>query len=296
MKIDYITFTVFGMPDEHIKSFWDEFTDGRLGDVIPGKWGGRGFGMISFAMAGAKVYTQPLVKSKKGNYFSIELPGKACACLLPTDYQKLYYLMRGGVDIRITRIDYAYDNLNFTPDQFYNACVDGKINSRSSRKSISRINSPFQLQEDNITVGCTTAYLGSSTSERRVRVYDMHGYTRLEFQLRGEWANTLAWVLLGSDYSTWRGVSLTHLQSFVRVLADWWVEFTNDIQASDIRVYSARVVSVEKISRWLHRQVMPALFAYQAVIGLDELLRQMTEVIKHKPDRLDKYLPIMQMA
>lgn len=295
MRIDYLTFTVFGFEDTGIGSFWDEFTGGKLGKLVAQNFGGRGFRIIHFAMEGAKLYSVPIQASKQGNYFSIELSGKACSCLTPDDFQKLYFMKQGGVNIRITRIDYAYDNVPFTPEDFYNSCMQEQIITVSSRGSIMYINSPYQKRE-NGDLGCSTAYLGSASSDRRVRVYNLHGYTRLELQLRAEWANTLAWLLLAVDYKRWVDVSKTHLLDFVRVKAEWWDEFISELVPALIKIYSSRTVTIQKVQNWLGRQVVPALFAYQSVVGIDEFLRFVVKTIADNPGRLDKYRSLMEMG
>ena len=273
--------------------FWDEFFQEKLGNLVPLEHGGRGFKEIYNSATGAKIYTKPVSSSPKGDYFHVEITGDGAACLTPFEFQSILYVAKGGVDIAFKRIDLAFDELSFTPSQFYDALITDDIKCRASRSSIEFIDSPFQTRENN-EIGCQTAYIGSKNSERRIRVYNEHGFTRLEFQLRDDWAHVIASTLLNANYSEWLKMGISFVRQFIEVERDWWDEFIERTEMADIIVKSARVISLNKLKKWMGKQVVPAIFALQAVMGIDGFQAFIVHNLNDK--RLEKWRPIIELG
>ena len=130
-RIDWMAFTVWGVDD--FKSFWAEFFEEKLGELSSLGHGGRGFREIFQSVTSAKVYINPISSSPKGNYFHVEINGDSTNCLIPPDFQAIIDVMRGGLDVRFSRIDLAFDNVPFSPIEFFDALKTDQISSRAKR-------------------------------------------------------------------------------------------------------------------------------------------------------------------
>jgi len=290
-RIDWLSFTIFGV-DSHA-AFWAEFFEDKLGNLTSLGHGGRGFHEILQTANGAKVYVNPVSISDKGVYFHIELPGQSMACLTPQHVIDMFYLMKAGIPIQVTRLDLAWDDVFFTPDDFYTQLIEGKVVTRATRQSITYYESPFQEQEIGGKIGCHTCYVGARSSERMIRVYDLHGFTRLEFQLRGDWAHVVAGLLMQGEYQSWVEKSLTFLKQYIDFPGwDLWKLFLHDSEMATIVVKSARLVSMSRLEKWLAKQVIPGLFVMQAIYGIDDFWEFVVRNITDK--RLEKYKPIIE--
>ena len=245
------------------------------------------------SVSGANVYINPINPSPRGDYFHVEIKGEPASCLTPLDFQSIAYIIHGGVDIHFARLDLAFDYVPFSPSEFIEALKADDLISRAARESIEYNDSPFQPREDN-EIGCQTAYIGSKSSERRIRVYNLHGPTRLEFQLRGDWAHVISILLLDKEYSEWLTKSISFVRQFVEIDRPWWKEFTENSIMGDIVVKSARAISLDRLEKWIAKQVVPGLFALQAVMGMDEFWGFVVSNLNDK--RLEKWKPIIEMA
>jgi DNA relaxase NicK len=200
-------------------------------------------------------------------------------------------VIRSQIACTVRRIDFAFDTGSFTVGQVLDVLMSGEgYTSPAARASIIHVNSPFQLREDGKT-GCETVYLGSKTSERRLRVYNLHGPTRIELQVRGDWAVAWGCKILLTPYEEWASTAAGMLATYIDIETDWWRDFFKSAVMSDIRVYSARHVDVDRLKRWISKQVAPALFALQAAEGLEEWQAFIVSNVTEK--RLERYEHIM---
>ena len=153
--------------------------------------GWRGYKECYKSGSGAIVYTLP-IKSDLEHYH-IQLNGDSCACLTPADLGGIEEIRRGGLKVTYKRVDLAFDTELFTVEEYLEQVKADNITRRSSRECLEVMESPFKLREDG-RKGTMTVYLGSASSDRRLRVYNLHGPTRVELQLRGDWAGS-GWCL-----------------------------------------------------------------------------------------------------
>jgi DNA relaxase NicK len=275
--------------DIDFRTFWDEIFKEKFGELVDLEHGGIGFTEMYSAMGLVTVYAKP----KNGNYFSVEIKGQGCECLTPDDFKSIYHLYLGGVKIKITRIDFAIDNVPFTPKEFYEVLINKEFKSPSSRKSIRIIDSPYEKKE-NGEVGCQTVYLGSRESGRMIRVYNKHGFNRIEYEIKEEWAQAYGMSLLSKKYQEWMEYAISCIRQFFDAKTSWWKEFVDDIKQNAIKIYSARVKSINKTYEWLKNQVSPALFALFTVDGIDDAIKEILSTVNNK--RLKKWKPIMELS
>lgn len=121
-----------------------------------------------------------------------------------------------------SRLDFAFDDLPFTPQDIETAIREGNVKSLAKRKTMSVKQSPFE-NKDNGEIGTYTVYLGSRQSERMIRVYDRRGFTRLELEMKGKRSDLVAKQLFkASDGVEWFSIGLSHLRDYVNFDAEWW--------------------------------------------------------------------------
>lgn len=295
-RIHWLSVTIF--KPQPVEVVWQEFFGAALGSLADIGHGGTGFRKILRSPTGAAVYCDPIQKSDLGDYVTFVLNGSSCDCLTPDVFRAFWQYLRGGVvmgsPFRVTRLDLAWDGVPFSPEQFYEALEAREITCRASRKSIRWETSPY-AERENGEIGTATAYIGARSSERMVRVYNKRGETRLEFQLRGDWANAVYTQLMIENWPEWKRKGISALLSYIRVHRDWWAEFVADVAQMDIAVKAARRVALSRVRRWFDRQVTPALYALAEVMGEDEFWAFVRSSAK-RGNRLARYGPVMEMA
>ena len=140
LTVDWFSFTVKNSRLSVFEFWQDNFLD-KLGELTDLDHGARGYKNMSVALAGAKVYYSP---SDGTDHFHIELPGSACACLLPSHFQDLLLQKKvgnelGELKMRITRLDLAIDYGDFTVADFWEKVSQNEVNTKASRASFQYI-------------------------------------------------------------------------------------------------------------------------------------------------------------
>jgi len=258
MRIDYFSFTVHNYKGER---FAEEFL-GRfaLSDV---GHGGRGFRELRDGHMSVKMYLRPVGDR---DYFHVSIPGQACVLLWQDGWFKQFAAFTDDIKkvgkqtgkVNITRIDICVDTYAFAPEEAWEE--RDAIITRAKRSSLQFYTSPEQEREDG-KIGCDTFYVGSSTSSRRLRVYNMHGFTRIELQARDVWAAEI-W----KTYK--RGGSLaSHVVKFVRF--DGW-SLWDDVVGRELAegvVVEASRAEYEKSRDWVAGQIAPTLEFLRRYMG-----------------------------
>lgn len=306
MKIHWLAFTVHSSYSSAVE-LWEIFFRHSLGDLISTDRRGRGFDKISVALNEAKLYYSPIVQAGKSamEYYHIELPGSACDALHPHVYRDVFtYLINADVRYSVTRLDLAWDNAPFEPYDFAQAIVKGWVISLAKRHTLSYITSPFQerqaVGDASPELGCDTCYFGSRESDRFIRVYNERGHTRVELVCKDIRAQVVLEDLIGYDLADWNRQGKSHLGQYIRFQSDLfvqWHEFMGDVLPADIRVSSARVVSVVRMKSWFERQVSVAMSVYFDVWGEVEAARHFKILMKRARHRdRSRYDAVLQLA
>ena len=142
-----------------------------------------------------KVYLTP--SHGEEEYFHFEIPGQACEQIHWQILQGVDNVLRNNYPGRYhySRLDFAFDDLPFTPQDVENAIRTGKVRSSAKRDTLTISKMPFERQE-NGELGTHTVNLGSRQSERMIRVYNRRGFTRLEMELKDKRADLVAKEIL----------------------------------------------------------------------------------------------------
>jgi hypothetical protein len=166
-------------------------------------------------------------------YTLLEMPGKGCATLgLVGLWGLLKDLDRRGWRFNGKRLDYKWDGVEFTPQVVDAANHAGQFVSRSLDTSDRK-----WVQDGN---GKSTAYLGlrESGATKMLRVYDLHGFNRCEFELKDQEADDAIRALIEADSDEWSRVAVKRLLRVVDYRdratdpnptrcsrLDWWESF-----------------------------------------------------------------------
>jgi len=217
--------------------------------------GGRGFQEIWMSLLGFKMYDAPYREGPE--YFHFEIPGQACELIDWKIFQGLDDVLRNNYPdgYRYTRLDFAFDNLPFTPLDVEEAITNEKVRSLAKRETMTVYKTPFEKKE-NGEIGTHTVNFSSRMSERMIRVYNRRGFTRLELEMKSRRSDLVAKEILGaSDVSEWLPIAISHLRDYVDFEAVWWQEFVNGVGRAKAIVSTPREITLERMDAWLDRQV-----------------------------------------
>jgi len=207
-RVHYLRFTVHqspSIPEPHVflrdalwQFEWGE-SRGRSGYTTGARC----------AASGAELWwDQP---GAEGEFCTLSLPGDSSA-VVGVDYlmDVLHTAWQSGCRVVCNRIDLAVDTAEFTPADVWVHLQGGEARALSCRETWRWDTRPHQLAE-NGRVGCSSATLGSRSSDRYLRVYDLHGPTRVELECKGRWADAVWSHLIGGNRKGLQGVILDYL-------------------------------------------------------------------------------------
>jgi len=305
MRIHWFAFTVHA-PASHGFDLWERFFFHSLGHMVETERKGRGFEKISTALNEAKLYTEPLKqKNSHGQdideYYHIELTGTACDACIPTIFQDVVmFLEASKLRWNMKRIDIAWDDLPFTPVQFCEEIVQGRVISCAKRETLHIGQSPFQKRLAGDGIGCDTCYFGSKDSQRFIRVYNQRGGTRLEIVYRDERAHVVALDIFQYEYQAWDNRAKMHLVQYIRFTEVFtaWVDFIGSTPSANIKISSARLVSLSRMESWFERQVSVALSVYYDVWGHQDARKRLDKMLSKASASRDRsrYRSVLQLS
>ena len=183
---DYLAITCWGTPSQAFPIVYR-----TLWGMEPERWddplykhthGARGYDGFWSGPDGSKFYGFP--SNESNTYCSFELSGKPLAEIVDLHGKLASMKLAFGqenIKIRASRFDLAWDYCPFSPLEAREAWKAGKVKTRIPLHSYRWMESP----EGN------TFYAGSPKSQKRLRVYDRRGYTRLEMQARKDNSDSL---------------------------------------------------------------------------------------------------------
>jgi DNA relaxase NicK len=255
--VHWLSFVVFGSRDEAFQ-LYDVLFKGLFGELEAIGHGGRGFKEIWHSLLAFKVYVTPSMGTEE--YFNFEIPGQACELIDPQIFLKLESILSYGYrEYRYKRLDFAFDDLGFTPQDVELAIANDQVRSLAKRETMTVHRTPFEKRE-NGELGTYTVNFGSRQSERMIRVYNRRGFTRLELELKGKRADLVAkQIFSASDASNWRVTVMSHLQDYIEINSDWWKEFISGTGRAWAIVSTPKEVSQANMTKWLEHQVSASL-------------------------------------
>jgi DNA relaxase NicK len=264
--IDYFTVTVWG---ENVKELFDLIMMNKFPKSKDQGHGGRFYRETYKTSLGVTIRNNPLDGSESRT--TIELPGKACQVLgfygLKTFYEQLIQIYD---KVRINRLDVAFNGLEFQPEDVFEAVENENLRSYLKRSTVKKYSAPFE-QNDDGTIGNQGVVLGNRTSTRFMRVYNKHGYTRLEVEYKKEKATQVGFDLLTSlTVEEALTKAMGHLRDYTDFLTDWWLEFVGEFD----RLYkklneTITEIEITKMKEWLEKQVSSAIHVLVELEGIE---------------------------
>lgn len=265
--VDYLTLTVFipfGKSSREqtltFSGIYSMFFEPAFGPLVDD--GRTAFYKGKFkALAGVVVLIDPLEKSAdRGDFCTIYLPGKALECI---DYELIraftQFLFSNDIHLQCTRIDLAFDHAPFTVSAFAEFVWDHLEDKKRLRTQARREGFEYRerraQQRENGETGTHGFIVGDRSSMRYLRVYDLHGFTRVELECKSERANLVFFDLLNGDFAKAMG----HLVDYIDL--DWspWKQLKGSVERAGVTLIGARDVEAKRLVEWMKRQVAVAL-------------------------------------
>ena len=297
--VDYLRLTAWIERDTW-EDVYDRTIGGALGDWVDLGHGGRFYQKTFQGHLGARLYTTPGIEGLDPRQITVELPGKACQYIglfgLKRFFQQIYL---NSYRISVPRIDLAFDNAPFEVMEFWEAVNSDHFRSYARRDSIRLLENP-KMKRENGELGCATVYVGTRTSLRMLRVYNMHGPTRVELEVHDEKALQVAEHMFFCEEdddeleAATCGRAMGNLRDFIDVQSDWWKEFVSGYERAYMKLTgaTAKEIDVQEISSWVYRQVSSALSVLVDVYG-EDYVRGLIVAGRYKRRKNSKYQIIL---
>lgn len=306
-QLDYLNFTYFKNDSEDIlQSFLDDFPEfsSHLDDMIILQ--GRNWGykhVLAFTDFITIRYDDTCDKG-----VSVSITGSGLETFIswfntvlhlekPENRISRLFEMLKARGCRPSRIDLAYDDFSkkFTPKDyavwFYNGC----FNTRMLKHSV-------------VCDGKKgyTFYIGNRR-KKLIRIYDKNieskgeiDAIRYEFELHGDYAVAMFDQIISEDVPLFGDLILDSFKIINRdsneridrcEMLDEWEQFVKSSLTQNYITVShyKRSTSWEKLQKWLEKDVMPALKAYEVMFGKSWLLLEL-----HKKELPDKYKRLLK--
>lgn len=269
-KIDYFVLTLWDQKRDPVS--WGHYVLSLFGlEFHQEAYGRRGYKDEFTALYGAKYWSIP---HDGTNRITISLPGEACSFLGFEALQSAYKWAITDCDkVTCNRIDLAIDEVEFTPRMVYDFIMAGEVRSLVKRDSLAFWTS--QEKNDFGVNGCSAVTFGSRSSMRYLRIYDKHGYTRVEVEYKHERADLVAKDIFGnedgehgeyyeiykiSDDNRMLDKAISHLRDMVDIFADWWFQFVGVIERAGATLPKISS-SLKSFQKWVLK-ALPGVLAY----------------------------------
>jgi len=273
--LHWLTFTVFENPK---RASWIVLRLLGLDNVMPDEFfrllgsGGRGYTEIYQSSEGVRIYQKPNDFTER---YTVEIPGEVLKTISWSTLQIVFQdFNHAGVRWQVSRCDYAFDlhKNKLTPVNLVSYLrMGGAVFTPSERESWKTILSTMRGIDGQKQEGNTQSF-GSRSSERYVRIYDEHGFTRVEMETKSKRANLLFKTLLMDNVTQWAKTALSFLLDFLDFPENaFWKQFKEGCIRAGILIASHLSLSVQRSIDWINKQVSPTLFMLSEIYGLGSL-------------------------
>jgi DNA relaxase NicK len=171
-------------------------------------------------------------------------------------------------EVRINRIDTAFDYCPFTVQDVLKEVKDNNLRSYFKRETVTVYDKPYEPNELG-KIGTSGINLGGRSSTRYIRIYDKHGYTRLEIEYKGTKSQQVgADLLFSQNPDAALELAIGHLRDYIDFFSDWWEEFIMNFD----RLFKTlpkeiQEMTMEGIKNWFENQVASAFFVLSQLEG-----------------------------
>ncbi len=290
-RIHWFAVTIWGTPDYALK-LWEVWFEKSLGLLQDQRYGLRLYQKFYKALAEAKLYSSPRFANQEdehSQHFHLEFPGAACEALHPKIFQEFMIVLGNSEKFQITRLDLAWDNVPFTPEDLDKAGIEKLFRTYAKRETFDYGISRNKPREDG-QMGHSIFRMGSRQSTRYLRVYNLHGPVRLEMETKGERADLVARDVLIHQPDEWSDKAIPHLRDFFDVDADYWREFIQQHARANQTITDARTKEMSRITEWMFTQVSASLSVLIDIYGEGVVKALMAAGRKKRGSRFDSLL------
>ncbi len=192
----------------------------------------------------------------------VDAPSAAC------EFLGLERLRVMFCNAELSRADLAFDGAPFSPADMADWVRAGSIRCKSSSR--------HYTEDLGTSPDGNTLTLGSRSSERYLRAYDGRGFTRVELELKGDYARAFLPVLLAED-AEFAAALVGLLRDFVDFvdassssnisradLLPSWEAFTAGLERVRLRVAASVAPTIERLERYIRKQVAASLYVFLA--------------------------------
>lgn len=201
------------------------------------------------------------------SHVSVELKGEAFEVYGMVPFARfLTRVHESGVRWHLTRIDNAWDGVEFTPHKLFRELKRGNVRSLAQRDTVKWCDTPFGDEAGQ------TCYFGRRGSADHLRCYNKRETgTRLEHECRRNRAKLLGLMLVHTPLERWAEIALANLRDFVDFVKraegenvtrakplKFWSKFVGDVQRMK--------VSMADLAGTVRQQVQVTTQKVQAVV------------------------------
>ncbi len=299
--IDYFTFTVkVDDPALVIKEY--------LG-MDPNLFSDTGYGLMGYEHCMEFSDIKVLYEARENDYFQamgvcVSMSGKGCRTFErfttlggigetsnqitlfdSSPFLTLFQRLAGDANCNITRVDVACDEFEgwLDMDDIIQKTQNNEINSRMTKRQV-------VVSYDGARRNGATVYLGSPSSEFRVRIYDKaleqgedRHWIRVELVFRGDHASAFVdQAVVFGEVGRLAAQVVNDKFSFIEkddsnisrcTVSEWWNTFLEDL--GQVTLVSRETVQhkVEEIEAWLDYQIGPSLAIILKTMGRARLFQ-----------------------
>jgi hypothetical protein len=278
--IDYLAFTIYGDLNDALMLYGELFVK-HLGGLEEQKgtqfYDGRFLNSSGFAI----LHTPRMHHTKP--HFRFVIPGAACDAIpRETLLELLHKALERSLRLVCTRIDLKIDNCPFRPSDAALEIQEGRIRTKADRQTLKIFSQPLELDELGAT-GTEGMYFGSRQSERFIRIYDAHGFTRLELECKGDTANYYFLNLITSS-GEFCNLIMGYVLDYVDFDANFWKIFTQGYARIPMPPKKRIDPTLDALEEYLFTQCSPAIGLLAAIKGK----KWLEQLCKHGLDRARK--------
>lgn len=197
----------------------------------------------------------------------IVVKGEDCEAL---GWQRLQAL---SAPFKPTRVDLAFDDFPFSPDEFKSHVLNGSVRTRAHRRTLD-YHEDWDKYEELGHPGQTSS-LGGRGSSQFFRCYNSRGFDRGELELKGSLAEA-AYELLQAPIDQARETALSFLRRFIDFVdtststnkkRQWllpaWAVWLDGISKAVVDLPPRPVQVLDRVWSWAKKQLAPSLALLQ---------------------------------
>jgi hypothetical protein len=286
--LHWLTLTLFCNKGQAFE-FYKEFLFDYFGELAEENHGLLGYRSVATGSFGFKIAYEPVTVSKHhgSSYVSFIIPGAACERLEPSWLRMMASECHSrNIEFTCTRLDYKFDQVNFSPYQFRYMLQNNVKFMKASREKIRHIQNDDLNEAGN--PGNITVYVGSKSSDRVICCYDTHGFTRLEMRNKGQRAMLIFFDLVMADCHRWQSMLKGYLLDYLDLDHILWEYFVINNSRSYMKIINKPDSSLDELENWIINQGSALISTLYDIKG-DKWFKNILAAGREKRKKLQKY-------